>query len=104
MRKSCQELGYLGPSLTQKATRYTLLSHFDASTGCIRISLVFLQRGLGFTGVGLRSVGFPPQASGCHTICVQVCFEFLMVKIALWGVTYFTGIHFSLGSLHALIA
>ena len=31
-------------------------------------------------------------------MCVQVCYGFWMAKIALRGVTCFTGIHFSLGS------
>ena len=31
-------------------------------------------------------------------MCVQVCYGFWMTKIALRGVTCFTGIHFSLGS------
>ena len=31
-------------------------------------------------------------------MCVKVCYMFWMAKIALQGVTCFTGIHFSLGS------
>ena len=31
-------------------------------------------------------------------MCVQVSYGFCMAHIALWGVSCFTGIHFSLGS------
>ena len=53
---------------------------------------------------GLWSVGIPPQDRGYHNLCVKVYYGFWMEIIALQGVTCFTGIHFSLGSLHAVIA